>query len=364
MRKFMFFLVAVAVSMAAAAQQTDKQMATLQHGDKTSVYYGIDAFVQAYNDAADTLDVITLSSGEFNVPVQISKSIAVYGAGFEDDTKTNAERTFLKNGITLKHGDKVDEDGQTNVAAVKVNGVRIEGIYCDGGLYISSNGNEPIHNLTLSKCSFSGVDFGVESYNCVIRQCRISGAIHGKTTTSYVTQFPGCTANNLLIANSYLDSQVYGFYESSTVLIDHCIYWGATASFTVYTPYTFTNNVSYVDFPSGSVSYNNVFITSQDKAQGDYGGLDSHGNSVGVENKTFFAEEGEDGTYAPYKTFALRYPDLYRGTDGTEIGLHGGTYAWNKIPCIPRITECTIDTKDAANGTIKLSIKAEAQTKE
>ena len=132
----MFFLVTATISVAAAAQQTDKQMATLQHGDKTSVYYGIDAFVQAYNDAADTLDVITLSSGEFNVPVQISKSIAVYGAGFEDDTKTNAERTFLKNGITLKHGDKVDEDGQTNIAAVKVNGVRIEGIYCDGSLYI------------------------------------------------------------------------------------------------------------------------------------------------------------------------------------------------------------------------------------
>ena len=64
------------------------------------------------------------------------------------------------------------------------------------------------------------------------------------------------------------------------------------------------------------------------------------------------------------KDFALKYPKKHTGNDGTEIGLHGGTYAWNKIPLIPRITSYELDTSNAANGTIKVSIKAEAQTKE
>ena len=74
--------------------------------------------------------------------------------------------------------------------------------------------------------------------------------------------------------------------------------------------------------------------------------------------------EGEDGTYAEDKDFALKYPNRYMGNDGTQVGLHGGAYAWNKIPVLPRITECTIDTNDVANGKLKVSIKAEAQTKE
>jgi hypothetical protein len=95
-----------------------------------------------------------------------------------------------------------------------------------------------------------------------------------------------------------------------------------------------------------------------------YKGPLGENNWVGLDNASVWATEGEDGSYAETKDFALKDPSLYIGTDGTEVGLHGGAYPWNKIPSIPRITECTIDTENAANGTIKVSIKAEAQTKE
>lgn len=345
MRKFMFSLVLAVVSMAAAAQQTDKQMATLQHGDKTSVYYGIDAFIQAYNNAADTLDVITLSSGEFNVPKFISKSLSVYGAGFEGDTIAGIDRTFLRSSVTFMPAE-----------GIKINGSRLEGLYIEGEIIFENNNDEPVCNTLISKCRSWNVSFRTRSYDNTIRQSLI-GRITGHSRNYAYTYI----ADNLYICNCWIEDEVFNFPSESRIFIDHCLI--KSTSYSTY-PHTYTNCVLYGGIGADAVLYNNVFITSQDKAQGDYGGLDSHGNSVGVENKTFFAEEGEDGTYAPYKTFALRYPDLYRGNDGTEIGLHGGTYAWNKIPCIPRITECTIDTKDVANGTIKLSIKAEAQTKE
>lgn len=357
MKKLFLSIAAAALTLTVNAQQTEKQMATLQHGDQTQVFYGPDAFISACDAAADTLDVITLSSGEFNVPSTISKSIAIYGVGFENDKATQTDKTYLNGSLKFIPANTIDGDGQTIQSGVRVNGVHLEGLYC-GSLILGSNNATPIHNLELVKCRFSGINFEVENYDCVIRQCYVSGSIYGKYTYSYVTKYPACNAHNLLISNSYLDYQIYGFINSSTLLVQHCIYRGATEAYTVYTPYTFIGNICYTSLPSGSTSYNNIFVGSGTPTQ------DEHSNWSGVSNADLWEVEGEEGGYAEDKNFALKNPGNYVGNDGTEIGLHGGEYAWNKIPCIPRITECTIDTKDAANGTIKVSIKAEAQAKE
>lgn len=42
--------------------------------------------------------------------------------------------------------------------------------------------------------------------------------------------------------------------------------------------------------------------------------------------------------------------DTYMGNDGTVVGLHGGTYGWDKIPSTPRIISSTIDSKTSADG--------------
>lgn len=344
MKRQLLFLVVASIGMTANAQQTDKQMATLQHGDQTTVYYGIDAFKQAYDNAADTLDVITLSSGEFNVPDKISKSIAVYGAGFERDTITGTDRTYLRGRITLIPADIVDGDGQTVKAAKRVNGVHLEGLNIYEGIYAENNANKPIYNLQIVKCGFSSLDIKVSSYDCSVRQSSIK-YISGNNY-----------ASNFYISNCYVNTCISGFYNNSTIYIDHCIL--CRGDYGQFGPYTYTNNIIYRVPDTGYTSYNNIFVSNGSPTQDDYG------NWNGVPNAALWATEGEDGSYAANKDFQLKYPDKYRGNDGTEIGLHGGTYAWNKIPCLPRITECTIDTKDAANGTIKLSLKAEAQTKE
>lgn len=54
----------------------DVQMATLQHGDELSVFYGADAFAAALEKADDN-DVINLSSGVFK-GVSITKPVKIY----------------------------------------------------------------------------------------------------------------------------------------------------------------------------------------------------------------------------------------------------------------------------------------------
>lgn len=350
MKKFFFSFLVALTTLTANAQKTDKQMATLQHGNQTMVFYGIDAFVQAYEAAADTLDVITLSSGEFNAPAYIQKSIAVYGAGFEDDETTGTNRTFIRGSISLYPADAVDEDGNVLEAAKHVNGVHLEGLNIEYGVYCSNYNNVPISNLSIVKCYLSLLDFQISCSDCTIRQSVVTGSIYNSNPESNI-------ATNLLISNCWIGNQVSGFDNSSTIKIDHCICW-STGWYPYYGPYEYTNNIMFALPSNGAIARNNVFIGNEytsDISEGNWGNLATAG---------VFAAEGEDGSYAADKDFALKYPKKHVGNDGTEIGLYGGTYAWNKIPLIPRITSYELDTSNAANGTIKVSIKAEAQTKE
>lgn len=355
MKKLFLTFVVAGLTLTAAAQKTEKQVATLQHGNQTSVFYGINAFVSAYNAAADTLDVITLSGGEFNVPSPISKSIAIYGAGCENDPITGTQRTYLNGGLYLKPADGVDDDGLFVKAEKKVNGVHIEGVYVSGYIGADNNNDEPIHNLSIVKCrTSSGIYFNVDCYDCIIRQS-IANSVEGWSSSN------PSKAYNLLISNCHLNNNssiLSNFTTTSTIFVDHCIvrsiHSGASAA-------RCTNNIIYQSsLPTGADGANNIFITTSGTATS----TTTDGSWYNMRNQGVWADDNEDGTYAADKTFELKYPDRYIGTDGTQIGLHGGVYAWNKTPVIPRITECTIDTDNVNNGTLKVSIKAEAQTKE
>ena len=85
MKKILLSLLAFA-SFAAVQAQVENEMrtATLLHEGQTTVFSGVDALILAHNAAADTLDVITLSSGGFN-PIDITKSITLRGANLAND---------------------------------------------------------------------------------------------------------------------------------------------------------------------------------------------------------------------------------------------------------------------------------------
>lgn len=341
-----------AAGVLAYAQNTDAPMATLQHGDQTQVFTGTDAFIAAYN-AADSGDVITLSAGNFNGVSTISKSISVYGAGFERDEETNTNATVISSSFHLQHGDIVDSDGNTITGARKVNGSHFEGLSINSiSLGNSSTSDYEIKDIAIAKCHIRELTLYPGAFaNLTIRQSQIS-------TFRETGWQQNAILTNLYIANSHIGFDGHSrFSTSSTIHIDHCLIMNM-----IETPALFTNSILYSSLPSGSTAKNNIFIGKGSAIGG--GVQDMNNNWTDVAAAGIFAADGEDGTYAADKTFELKYPDKYIGTDGTQVGLHGGNYPWNKIPCIPRITESDIDTRTSADGKLKIYIKAEAQTKD
>lgn len=354
MKKFIVILSVFAATMA-QAQKTDAPMATLQHGDQTKVFIGQNAFIEAYNAAADSADVITLSSGYFNVPSNIKKSVSIYGAGMEDDSITGIKATVLSGSLKFIPGDKTDDDGNTQVGAVHVNGVHLEGLYLNyGSISFSKNGNIAMYGLNVVKCKFSTFSSSIPVYDIVIRQSKFN---YGSCSNDVV---------NLLISNSYFTNQfILPTSGYKNVQMDHCVYLAEYYAYTDRNPFNgialVTNSVLYSELYTGSTARNNIFV-GQSSAGSDI--QDAETNWFGLKNAGVWAADGEDGSYAASKTFELKYPSKYVGTDGTEVGLHGGLYPWNKVPCTPRITKSEIDATTSVDGKLKVSITAEAQTKE
>lgn len=337
-KKIILAFMAMTCAFSANAQQTEILTATLQHGDQTTVFYNKTAFIDAYNAAADTLDVITLSSGNFSSPGAIEKSIIVYGQGFETDTVSGIEPTII--------------DG--SAISIYANAVHFEGLDINNAITIGKSGVATYRNKFI-RCKTQAVSFKSDSYDTEITQCVIlsksdpvSGHINGGSIAWGGAKYFN-TANNLNISNCWISGGIQYFnVPESTIHIDHCILWTHYIASNIpggsYGPYYYTNNIIYKEFDEGATSKGN-----------------KSGTSVG----TLFEDEGEDGYYDAKKSFAviafdpLNGDEINRGTDGTVIGLHGGEYGWKKIPSIPRITKATIDTSSANEGIIKVNITAE-----
>ncbi|MBQ8958336.1 MAG: hypothetical protein IJ057_07555 [Bacteroidales bacterium] len=94
----LFVLLLVVVGTTNALAQT--QVATLQHGEDISVFYGTNAFVDAHTAAVDG-DIVTLSGGSFTTPMTITKAITLRGAGALRDTVAGTNPTVFSAGITI-----------------------------------------------------------------------------------------------------------------------------------------------------------------------------------------------------------------------------------------------------------------------
>lgn len=121
-----FIVAVIALAGNAVYGQTELQSATLQQGDKTTVFYGADAFVKAFNAVKDSADVITLSAGSFR-STDINKACTIYGSGYERIDSIGLYPTILDD-ISVTHGTELNEDGNTVTKQGDLDGLYIEGI--------------------------------------------------------------------------------------------------------------------------------------------------------------------------------------------------------------------------------------------
>lgn len=299
--------------------QNEASTATLQHGETVQVFNGASALINA-NAAAVDGDVITLSEGVFNT-ITITKSIAIYGAGFEADETTGTAVSTINGAVGL------GISGQT------LAGVHLEGLYINGNLNIGAGVTDaPVSNLTITKVSM-GLVYPQSSFSLVyFDQCILRGGIDAPTWSAYVV------ADNMFLTNCFLTGRI-GNMVSGNIKIDHCVL-GDFNFFEIPASVLVTNTVMYYPtmwayaMPSHVICRNCICpqtVTGE--------------NIYQVELGNIFADAA-DAAYTPTRTFELQQPETWVGTDGTEIGIRGGN-GWGKMPATPVVKNLQLQVNGA-----------------
>lgn len=349
---FLFTVIIFILSGNRASAQTELQSATLQQGDKTSIYYGKDAFISAFNAVTGVTDVITLSSGTFNSPT-FNKACTVYGAGCETDESKGIYSTNVGE-ITIQHGTEVNSEGETVNKTGDLDGIHIEGIAFTGTVSVGKTGKPvTLKNLTLKRCKFEGLYTWYGSWclsdvniiNCIIVEC-----IYTEET------------NNIAIYNSIIN-RIDGDSYDNKLLIKNCILFSRTGRECIA---TYKDNIilspDYNSHDSYLASFFEKNIFRSGNALNYVNSSNKKNNWLGKNDIAIFGEEiGNE--YDPSKTYAIKAEaaGTYIGTDGTPVGIYGGLYPFTKTPSNPQIISKEIDVKSTLDGKLKVSIKVEAQ---
>ena len=334
-------LLVVAILLCSMKMMAEGLTATLQQGETMTAFYGVNAFVDAYNAAEDGA-VITLSEGQFNRVQYIEKSITVVGNMAFD--RTGYEKTFL------------------STTYIKADNVTFEGINFTGDIYLTN-----INNCHIKRCK---VDYDLYGYdntthtNTVVDQCVINVECSMKYSKNYCIKnsticcFANCnpSTNIAYISNCYICYfsqsrnsyyyQPYAIYKNCVLGMDHAGYSYSNYTTDLYSPSEFYNNYFYRT--TSASDFTNYYLSHQFSNGCLYNGNTSSGD------KSVYSRNTYTGNYIINSFGQI-------GDDGTPVGITGGS-GFSPFPSVPRITSKQIDSKTDSEG--KLNVKITVSTEE
>ncbi len=305
--------------------------------------------VDAVNAAAagDTIYVSgsTTSYGH----VTIVKQLTLIGAGYNPDNQFNF-KSQLGN-IDLKVGNDGFGNLESNPSSTEVIGFEFSTITCS---------NNDINNVKLSRNRItSSVNFNSRTLSgWVVKNNIVVNLMSGSNLTNSIF------ANNIILGYFY-------YMRSTTINISNNIFTASSGDAFNQVEYAIvTNNIIYGKSTAGCnycTFNNNISIGG---AQTSF----SYNNNTGDNNlentNPMFVDVG--GT-----TFAYTYdyhlqaasPGIDAGTDGTQIGLYGGTYSfpggdaapWQTSPMapLPQILKMNIlNSVLPVDGTLNVELEA------
>lgn len=326
----LFVLLLSVAGMKNALAQT--QVATLQHGDDISVFYGTNAFVEAHTAAADG-DIVTLSSGSFMVPPQITKAITLRGAGVVSDTVAGTAPTVFGGTVTLY----VANDSIP---------FQMEGILVSNIMYYGK-----LTNPKFTRCSFNNISAytaniwmtNAQFVNCMIRT------------------FVFSSASNTTLINSVV-WEPSGISSSAVTVLYNSVFRNANLTnggLMAYNSIIVRENVSNV--PNASCTFFNCIGLQL----GHYSVFGT-GYISGCIIKTTCEDVFETftGTFSLEESFILKdeIATGFLGSDGTQVGIHGGFMPYSNRPSYMVLKRCNVANKSTIDG--KLSVEIEVVTEE
>ena len=344
---FFIFICLIGISTI-KAQGTGYPVATLEHNGTTTVYYGSEAFISAY-DYANNGDTIYLSADNFRSYRGIYKTLHVYGAGSSDPYTAG---TYFNTDWLYFYG---SSDSST-----------FEGIYMMGIVFqTNSNG---IH---LRKCRIGNLQFQSGSPSVLIDNNIIYYANFNWTAGQNVK-----VRNNLFVSNNWWQALTDGAYN---ILFEHNTFYGGYYFMNTVNNCYFRNNIFYTyntfTWSLNNFTYaNNVFerniINENSNSSFNFGDTTTYGTNVFLGN--YYSYNGNYlntllpnwGTIIDANSdLTLISPQTYPGTDSTQVGMYGGVNPIKQFirPSNPYIVSKTIPFITNINGTLPVNIKAKAQ---
>lgn len=321
-------------------------IATLFHDGDIKTFYGTGALRSAHAAAVHG-DVITLSSGSFTA-TDITKAVTLRGAGMEYDSISVTEPTIISGDFSIQ----IASD-----STLQNNNLVMEGIYhnASGSITVKGSLNNPQFvkcRLYQIRCSVASGTYGYMYYanfiNCVIAY-EVGFYSYGSAT------FVNCYLNDLYQGNSQSSHEFHNcvvkdvnFYNVYNTVFRNCFLYAAS-----------TTNCN---LPTSSPAYNCVGYT--DSTTGGIFTYQSNTTNTKVSSLSDVFKTWTGSSLANFKTERLELTDAaktkYLGSDGTQIGIYGGSIPFDSRPSNPQITKLNVASKSTADGKLSVDIEVKA----
>ena len=342
---FVSFALLVATSVTSVFAQ-NSLVATLNHNDTVKVYYGANALKSAHSDAVDG-DVITLSSGTF-LATDITKGITLRGAGAWPDTVAKRQPTVITGDFGI------------GVTSHVVNNLTIEGIYHNHTIaYYGTNKNTNLIKNRFNTIT-AGTQYGERGVltNATVVHCYISTCFYCTSSTinfqNCVVNKPTNTSDGSMEYNNCFIGCING-QNSHNSTYTNCI---------IYQEPRNGNQISSA-FGSSNMAYNCVNPSK----------VKDHPLFANIPNSTNIYSTAAE-VFKTYRSGALENNDsevfeltdsaktTFLGTDGTQVGIHGGSFPFDRTVSVPQITKFEVAKQSTADGKLNVNIEVNAAAEE
>lgn len=305
----------VALMGATAMFAQSSLIATLSHEGNVQVFHGPTSYKQAMAAAQDG-DVISLAGGIYEA-TNITKGITLRGSGVEKDTISNAYPTEIQGGFTINVPDSCSS-------------LVIEGVYCSSTVTLSY-----LKNTVFMKSKFTDLQ-GDSRY----------------------------TVENLTMLHCYVTNHMYLSPYSTANLINSCIYNLSGTSLDVTNCYVsvYPENISKSQFRNClmySKSGNSTYYLSSTNMVYNCVGYGSLFKYHTINNNVTLTSSEWDALFTStgLRQLTDEAKANYKGDDGTEVGLYGGSLPYDQHIAKPQITKCNIAQKTTADGKLSVDIE-------
>ena len=309
---------------------------------------GTPAFYQQVNDAilnSQDGDTIYIPGGSWNISQPIIKRIHIFGVGHNPDSTIATFQTTLIGNVTLTSG----------ASQGTLTGVSLTGLLA--GM------NETVDYYTITRCRISaGIQINHSYSNFTFTENIIEGAILPYGTGNNCSFFNNIISAGIMWNDAYANC---AFKNNIFLYQSHC--WGVCSSYSLRGQYSLIENNIFIGSASNfsgisnSIANNNLFVDDIYFPNGTNVGLNNITNQL--QSNIFLNQSGNTFTYSQNYHLQATCPGKNAGTEGTDIGIYGGTFPWKdgSIPFNPHIQLKNSSNETEQNGKLNVNIKVAAQ---